>query len=120
MPVRRLPGKNRPGRSSGGFMYGTNKSLNEITRIIKGDVEASNLMDEVLVACFDLVIGDCGAGEECAKRSSDQLLDALDRFNAYLRKYREIPEDGFFSGTPEELAGWAESLTEQIWMNRPH
>ncbi len=101
-------------------MKTTHKRLTEITRIIQNDERARQLMDEVIVNCVDYVLGDIESGNPPDAYAAERLMGALDRFNSYLRKYDDAPREGLFSGTPEQLAAWAESLTEQIWTNRPH
>lgn len=101
-------------------MGSAHERLCEVTRIINGDLLAGNLIDDVLVACFDYVIGggmDDGGPE---KRSPEPILIALNRFNACFGKYRDRSNAGLYSGPPSGVTSWAEELTVQIWLNRPN
>ena len=90
-------------------MEGSHLRLFEITQSVKGDPLGNALMDEVLTACFDHVLGGSGALE--------RLVAALNRFNSHLSRYTLHASTGLFHGTPEEVSVWAEQLTSQILAN---
>lgn len=83
--------------------------LYEITQSVKGDPLGNALMDEVLTNCFDHSFGASG--------SLERLVAAMNRFNAYLLGCAPPVSTGLFSGTPEEMAAWAEQLIGQIIAN---
>lgn len=102
-------------------MEGANRRLLEITQHIKGDQQANSLIDEVLSACFDYVLApaEMELSEETERKLLENVLTTLARFNALLKAKGTFPDEGLFSGTPEETAAWAEDLTQQILENRP-
>jgi hypothetical protein len=98
-------------------MKGAHGQFCEVLQLLGGDARGGQLADDLLNACFDLTLPD--SGEEKMK-SLDHLMSTLACFNAYVRRSKESPVDSLYSGTPEEVAVWAEDLTQQIWENRPN
>ncbi|RNC66032.1 MAG: hypothetical protein ED859_16865 [Desulfuromonadales bacterium] len=98
-------------------MIGAHKRFDEVSRLLAGDPLGGKLSDDLLNACFDLVLDD--KGEQDSTKALARLMATLERFNTHLRRDRNLPGEGLFVGSPEEVASWAESLTWQIWENRP-
>jgi hypothetical protein len=90
----------------GGGMKAEHLRLFEITQSVGRDPLGKALMDEVLTSCFDHALGSCG--------SLARLVAAMNKFNSYLSGYAPPVSQGLFSGSPEELALWAEQLTSQL------
>ena len=90
-------------------MKGAHHRLFEITQHVKGDPLGNALMDEVLMSCFDFVLGDGG--------DLERLVMALNRFNHHLSGYEQPISLGLFQGTPSEVSLWAEQLTSEILAN---
>ncbi|HEY5513738.1 MAG TPA: hypothetical protein VIK40_08855 [Geomonas sp.] len=70
------------------------------------------MLDEVLTACFEYVLGNGSALE--------RLVRALNRFNSHLAGYAPPISTGLFTGTPEEVSAWAGQLTSEILANGEH
>ena len=99
-------------------MQGAHGRYWEALQFLAGPDQGGQLADELLNACFDHVQSFCAS--EGTMKTLDQRMATLERFNAYLRRDKEGFAEGLFFGTPEEVAAWAEDLTEQIVMNRPN
>lgn len=93
-------------------MEGAHHRLFEITQSVKGDPRGNALLDEVLTACFEYVLGDGGAQES--------LVTALNRFDNHLAGYAPPISSGLFTGTPEEVSAWAGQLTREILAHSEH
>jgi hypothetical protein len=99
-------------------MTGAHGRFCEVTQLLAGDALGGQLTDELLNACFDhaLPLGNGNAKTD----TISPLVATLERFNAYVQGSGKGVADGLFTGTPEEVAAWAEDLTWQIWANRPN
>ena len=98
-------------------MKGAHGQLCDVLQLLAGDARGGQLADDLLNACFDLTLPD---GGEVDKKPLDHLMATLDSFNSYVRRNGEATVESLFEGTPEEVAAWAEDLTQQIWENRPN
>lgn len=100
-------------------MASRHQSLMEVSRLIKDDLQAQQLLDNFLDACFDSVPPPAWAVATHWERTTnhtERIATALDALNAHLKQHILLSE-GILPPSHLNLNDWAEEITMNVLTN---